>query len=116
MKFTDGYWQTRQGMTPYFPIKVHETVAESDALIVFAATKRITARGDTIDLPMLSIRFSAPMENVIRVQIFHHKGVVLGEPHFILSDQPYLHPEFTDNEESAALTSGQLTVHIQKGQ
>ncbi len=115
MKFTDGYWQMRQGMTPHFPNQVHETVTESDALVILAATKRITARGDTIDQPLLTFRFSAPMEDVIRVQIFHHKGVQLREPNFLLSDQPFLLPEITDNEEWATLTSGQLSVRIQKG-
>jgi len=116
MKFTDGYWQNREGMIPYFATQVHETISESDALIVFAATRTFAARSDSIDLPMLTIRFSAPMENVIRVQIFHHKGMQLREPQFILSDQPFMPLEIMDNAEHATLISGQLSVHIQKGQ
>ena len=116
MKFTDGYWQIRQGMMPHYPCQVHETLVESDALIVFAATKKIAGRGDTTDQPILTIRFSAPMENVIRVQIHHDKGQLAREPHFNLSELNHLQPGITDDEESAALTSGQLSVHIQKEQ
>ena len=35
---------------------------------------RMNGRGDTLNLPLLTVRFSSPMPNVIRVQMVHHKG------------------------------------------
>ena len=32
MKFTDGYWQMRPGVTPHYPAQVHEVQVEPDAL------------------------------------------------------------------------------------
>jgi alpha-D-xyloside xylohydrolase len=75
MKFTDGYWHMRPGVTPHFPAQVHEVEIETDALIVYAPTKRLNHRGDTLNLPLLTVRFSSPLPNVIRVQIVHHQGV-----------------------------------------
>jgi alpha-D-xyloside xylohydrolase len=115
MKFTDGYWQVRKGMMPYFPAQVYGIEVEPGALTVSAPTKRIVTRGDTLDLPILTIRFSAPVDNVIRVQIVHHKGELLRKPQFILSEDSHFQPEISDSKECATLTSGQLTMRIQKG-
>lgn len=75
MKFTNGYWRMREGITPYYAEQVHEVEIESDAITVYAPTKKLMGRGDTLNLPLITIRFSSPMENIIRVKIVHHKGV-----------------------------------------
>jgi len=43
---------------------------EAGAMTVFAPTVKNFTRGDTLSLHALTIRFSAPMENVIRVENF----------------------------------------------
>jgi len=114
MKFTDGYWKMRQGVTPHFPMQVHSVTTEENALTILAPTKKIEHRGDTLNLPMLTLRFSMPMENVIRVQVTHHKGGISHGPTFRLNVSDSLQPVITDNEHSATLTSGTLAVHVQK--
>jgi alpha-D-xyloside xylohydrolase len=114
MKFTDGYWQIRKGMTPYFPAQVYEVEVEPGAMMVYAATKKLVTRGDTLGIPMLTVRFSTPMENVIRVQMSHHKGGLPRKPEFVLSEQPHPQPVISDNEQCATLTSGALSVRVQK--
>src|SRR6266542_3822021 len=64
MKFTDGYWQMRPGITPHYAAQVHEVENDSEAMRVFAATKKLQGRGDTINLPLLTVRFSSPMEGI----------------------------------------------------
>src|SRR3990172_13149139 len=49
MKFTDGYWQIRAGMTPHYAAQVHEVEIGSDAMTVYAPAKKLQGRGDTID-------------------------------------------------------------------
>jgi len=114
MKFTDGYWQMRQGVTPHFPMHAHSVTAKENALTILAPTKKIQHRGDTLNLPMLTLRFSTPMENVIRVQVTHHKGGISHGPTFGLNASASLQPVITDDEHSATLTSGMLTVHVGK--
>ena len=116
MKFTDGYWQIREGMTPYFPAQVYEVEVGPGAMTVYAPTKIIATRADTLGPPTLTVRFTAPMDNVIRVQMFHHKGGLPRKPEFILSEQPQPLPSISDDEQYASLTSGQLSVRVQKGE
>jgi alpha-D-xyloside xylohydrolase len=40
MKFTNGYWQMRAGVTPHYAEQVHEVEVESDAITVYAPTKK----------------------------------------------------------------------------
>src|SRR5215211_4999178 len=82
MKFTDGYWQMRPGMMPHYAAQVHEVIPEQDSLIVYAPVGKLQERGHTVNQPLLTIRFSSPMENVIRVQIVHHKGMAPRTPEF----------------------------------
>ncbi|HXV44869.1 MAG TPA: alpha-xylosidase, partial [Anaerolineae bacterium] len=114
MKFTDGYWQMRQGVTSHFPVQVHEVEVEPAALTVYGATRRLTNRGATLNLPLLTVRFSSPLPNVIRVQITHHKGRRPRKPEFELHLQPAPEVEIHDDDQAATLTSGRLTVRVEK--
>ncbi|HEX6271266.1 MAG TPA: alpha-xylosidase [Anaerolineales bacterium] len=114
MKFTDGYWQMRTGMTPHYAAQVHEVEFEPDAMTVYAPTGRLQVRGDTINLPMLTLRFSSPMENVIRTQIIHHKGGNPRKPEFNLYPLAAPQVRIVNDEHVAVLTSGALSVHVQK--
>ncbi len=58
MKFTDGYWHMRPGITPHFPIQVHDVEIAPDALTVYGTTKRLNTRGDTLNLPLLIVLLS----------------------------------------------------------
>ena len=115
MKFTDGYWQMRKDMIPYYAAQAHEIEIEKDSLTVYAPTKKLQGRGDTLNLPMLTIRFSAPTENVIRVKIIHHKGGSPRKPEFEIYEQADLQAGTMDNEKFALLTSGKVSVRIRKG-
>lgn len=117
MKFTDGYWQIRPDVTPHYPIHVHEVESEPDALTVYATPKRLAHRGDTLNTPMLTVRLSSPMPDVIRVRLYHHKGTPPRKPEFQLHPQ---HPQtapavtITNDGQAATLTSGRLTVRVEK--
>ena len=115
MKFTDGYWLVRKGVQAFHPSQAYEVETAPDSLTVHAPTKAIVTRGDTLGGPMLSIRFSSPMENVIRVQMVHHKGGKARLPGFVLNETPHPQPLIHEAPEYASLTSGKLSVRIRKG-
>jgi alpha-D-xyloside xylohydrolase len=115
MKFTDGYWETRSGCSPHFATQVHEVEPGPDSLTVYAATKQLNSRGDTLNLPMLTLRLSSPMANVIRVQLVHHRGSALKGPAFELKPQNAPEVSVSEDAQSAELTSGQLTARVSKG-
>lgn len=115
MKFTDGYWQIRKGMTPHYAAQVHDLEADSASVTVYAPTKKLQGRGDTLNLPLITVRFSSPMENIIRVKIVHHKGMKPAKPEFTLHEQPR-DVKITNDENFISLTSGRLTARIHKGE
>lgn len=115
MKFTDGYWNFRPNVTSHFPSHVYDVEIEAGALIVYGTTKRITERGDTLNIGLLTVRFSSPMPDVIRVQMVHHKGKRPHTPTFCLNTQPVSEICIQDEADFASLTSGNLTVRVNKG-
>jgi alpha-D-xyloside xylohydrolase len=118
MKFSDGYWRTRSGVVLHSPVHVHEVKVEPDALIAYGPTRRLTHRGDMLGVPMLTVRFSSPLPNVIRVQLFHHKGIQPTKPAFELQTQNAPQAasgvEVHDDAQAATLTSGRLTVRVER--
>lgn len=114
MKFTDGYWQMRQGCEPNFAAQAYDIESDGQALTVYAPTRVIQHRGDTLNLPMLTVRYSTPMEGVIRVQATHHKGGKPPQPQFKISETPVT-PKIEMTDSAAELTSGGLTVRVTKG-
>ncbi len=104
----------RPRVTPIFPVQVHEVEVEPDALTVYGSPRRLAHRADTLDLPLLAFRFSSPMPNVVRVQICHHKGKLHKKPEFQLKPQPAPKIEVHNDAQAATLTSGRLTVRVEK--
>ncbi len=115
MKFTDGYWQVRSGIEAHFPAQIHDTEIETDALTIYAPTRPIRQRGDTLNIPLLTIRFSSPMTDVLRVQIVHHKGAQPRSPEFDLFLQEKPEVVIEDGADTAVFTSGNLSAIVKKG-
>ena len=56
MKFTDGYWQLRPGVSVLRPGGVDSVEPEPRGFTVFAPTGQITGRGDTLNRPVVTVR------------------------------------------------------------
>ena len=84
MKFTDGYWQSRHGVTLLRPAEVRDLEVGDDGrtLTAYAPTARIHTRGDTLNRPLLTVEFSSPMPDVIRVRLARHLGAGPRHPQF----------------------------------
>ena len=79
MKFTDGFWQLRPGVTALYAQEAYDIwhtadTADGEGLVVTAPTARIAKRGDTLNRAVLTTTLSSPMEGVVRVRIAHHDG------------------------------------------
>ena len=115
MKFTDGYWQLRPGMMPHYAAQVHDVTIEEESLIVYAPVGKLQERGHTVNRPLLTVRFSSPMENVLRVQCVHHTGRSQRKPEFKIQAERPPRVSITNDEGFAMLTSGKLSVRVHKG-
>ncbi|CAM3831637.1 alpha-xylosidase [Marinicrinis lubricantis] len=116
MKFTDGYWMVREGYSVQNPVEIRDLQKTDDSLTAYSATKKVLSRGDTLNATLLTAKYSSPMENVIRVQLFHHAGKVKKGPEFELYNDNHLKVQTKENDEEAVLTSGKLSVKIRKNE
>ena len=112
MKFTDGNWLIQPGVRPFHPSQAYEVHTDDASVTVIATTRKIAHRGDTLDGPLLSVRFSSPMEDTIGVKLTHWTGEQERGPQFELNELPLIPVMIEATEHTAALTSGKLTVRV----
>lgn len=115
MKFSDGNWLIQDGLSLTHPLQVFEVQRSGNDMVIYAAPKDASERASQLDSPLFTLRFFSPQTGVIGVRITHFDGETDKGPHYSLlqSDTPEL--RFEDNEEFAALHSGDLCVRVTKG-
>lgn len=79
MKFTDGFWQLRPGVTALYAQEAYDIekttdTVDGEGLVITAPTSVIAKRGDVLNRPTLTVTLSSPLEGVVRVRIAHHTG------------------------------------------
>ena len=91
MKFFDGNWLIKKGVTPHFAVSLYGAdigpaadLGEGEVAL-FCPDREIAGRADTIDGGLLTIRLSSPMEGVARVRITHFEGANARLPAFDLA-------------------------------
>ncbi|MDF2560743.1 MAG: alpha-glucosidase [Microbacterium sp.] len=120
MKFTDGFWQLRPGVTALYAQEAYD-IAETDetpdgaGIVITAPTMVIAKRGDTLNRPVLTTALSSPAEGVIRVRITHHAG---GRWHggFTLPGAGASTASISVGEEGGVLDAGSLVARIAPGE
>ncbi|MGC5170581.1 alpha-xylosidase [Microbacterium sp. DT81.1] len=134
MKFTDGFWQLRPGVTALYAQEAYD-IWQADAaaglsgtapaalgrtsdgagLVVTAPTAVIAKRGDILNRPTLTVTLSSPLEGVVRVRVAHHIGGRwhggFGLPGAVEGGAGAA----SVSEEGGTLVSGPLTARIAKG-
>ena len=113
MKFTDGFWHTRPGVTASYAQEAYGIEADGDALVVTAPSRVIAQRGNVLNLPVLTVTLSSPAEGVVKVRLEHHTGG-RRSPGFALNEQPG-QAQVSVTEADATLTSGSLRAVVRRG-
>ncbi|MFT3869960.1 MAG: alpha-xylosidase [Nibricoccus sp.] len=114
MKFTDGNWLLQPGVQAHYPAEAHDCTAEPGSLVVHAPTRPIRHRGDTLQGPLLTIRLSSPMPDIIKVRIEHYSGGIDRGPHVPLVPQPAAVVQISQNADEAVFASGDLSAHVKR--
>jgi alpha-D-xyloside xylohydrolase len=114
MKFTDGQWLLRPGVTAHYAAEARSITVESDRLVVSVPVRPIRDRGDTLQGPLLTVTLASPMPDIVRVRIEHFRGVLARGPHIPLAPRESARVALEDDAESASFTSGELTARIRK--
>ncbi|MDX6228259.1 MAG: alpha-D-xyloside xylohydrolase, partial [Frankiales bacterium] len=115
MKFSDGYWGLRDGVSPIYPNHVEEVEQAGSTLRVFAASRAIRHRGDTLNAPIVTVECHSPMPDVIGVRMTHHAGGLGLGPHFELAQDAAVDPVVEIADAAAVLRSGGLEVRFDRG-
>lgn len=113
MKFTNGYWCIRKEMTPLYAVEYADSKRNGDELIIYAPTKHVAHRGDCLNLGMLTVRLSSPMEDVIKVSIRHFEGTAYKGP-FVEVRQANPHIEIGETANAVIYQSGSTKAVINK--
>ena len=66
MKFTNGFWKIREEITPLYAVEYGGCRINGGELTIYAPGKQIRSRGDILNLGMLTIRITSPMEDVLK--------------------------------------------------
>lgn len=112
MKFHNGCWLLKEGYGSFSPQQVYEIRKSEYEVQLCAPTRKILKKGDTLDGINLTIRVTAPMPEMVRVKVIHHKGVQRKEPEFALN-LPGLSP-LKEEGNLLKVISGHLALVVDK--
>ncbi|MEW2604877.1 alpha-xylosidase [Streptomyces sp. NPDC001499] len=114
MKFTDGFWLMREGVRASYATEIRDLRVDDDRFTAYAAVKRVAARGDTLNTPLITVECFSPAEGVIGVRTTHHAGKARRGPDFALLADDTAAPVATTRRDGAVteLTSGPLTLRM----
>ncbi|ARQ67665.1 alpha-xylosidase [Streptomyces marincola] len=112
MKFTDGYWLMRDGVTASFAKQVADTQVSDDRLTFHAAVRPVERRGHTLNSALLTVECFSPAEGVIGVRTTHHAGGEERGPGFALREEPGHTAKTRLDGTVAELSSGALTLRV----
>ncbi|MEU1488681.1 alpha-xylosidase [Streptomyces sp. NPDC005775] len=114
MKFTDGFWLMREGVRASYATEIRDLHVGEGQFTAHASVKHVTARGDTLNSPLITVECFSPAEGIIGVRTTHHAGKVNHGPDFAF---PGLDPAAAGartRQDGAVteLTSGPLTLRM----
>ena len=114
MKFTDGYWLMRPGVTARYATEVADLRADEHRVTLFAPVRTTTRRADTLNSPLLTVDCWSPAEGVIGVRVTHHAGAVRRGPEFELlgADPEGKAGKVVRDGSVVELSSGDLSLRV----
>jgi alpha-D-xyloside xylohydrolase len=113
MKFTDGFWLLREGVTALHATHLQKVEQSSDGFRALVAPKLVEDRGATLNSALIELEFSSPLADVIGVRVRHHRGGDDSLSFDLAQENPAT--TFTESDSSISYTSGSLTAQMSKG-
>ena len=113
MKFTNGYWLTKPEYEMNYAIESYSGRRTDDSLTVICPCVPVSGRGGIMNHPTLTVTFTSPMEDIIRVTVEHFRGVRNREPDLELNTEK-TRPEITEGDEGWTFRTGRASARISK--
>lgn len=116
MKFTDGNWMMLPGVRAHYATEVYEADEKDGGLDLLVPTRKIRHRGDTLEGPVLTVRISSPMPDVVRIQSGHFLGSREPKPSFEITSEPDFEPETEITDDFVRFKTGAVEAKIDRTQ
>ena len=113
MKFTNGYWLLRDEMKSAYAVEYGSHRVYGQELTMYLPCSHIVDRGSCLNIPLLTVTLSSPMDGVIKVSAVHHDGAVYNGP-FAKLYTGDAHVRIEENEEQLIYQTGSLKAVIDK--
>jgi len=114
MKFSNGCWLQKEGYEIFSPKQAYEVTVKENEVRIVAATTRINHPGDTLGQVTLTLKITAPMEEVLRVETWHYRGAQNNGPAFELNFPENRPLAASESADEIIITSGSLKLVITK--
>ena len=105
----------REGVKAAYGKTAHRIDQNPDGLTIYAPSKVIADRGDTLNIPLITTRLHSPMKNIIGLKISHHEGGVAQGPNFELAHDGSSLQSSTDGKIYTA-SNGDISATITQGE
>lgn len=113
MKFFNGHWEKKKGVSVYSPAQIYEWHKTEHELTFLAPHREIANRGMTLDGVVLTFHISVAREGVFHIVVNHYEGVKKKTPSFVVQEN--LQPlAFEVTENGFVLKSGENELQITK--
>ena len=113
MKFTNGYWLLRDEMKAAYAVEYGSHRVYGQELTMYLPCSHIVDRGSCLNIPLLTVTLSSPMDGGIKVSAVHHDGAVYNGP-FAKIYTGDAHVRIEENEEQLIYQTGSLKAVIDK--
>src|SRR3954470_21927431 len=109
MKFNDGYWLLRQGVTARYASEALDVRSETESASIAVLTRPVEHRGSHLNTATITVELPAPASDVIAVRASHFVSEVEPSPRFELTESP-ADARVEPGEGTLRLVSGRLAV------
>lgn len=114
MKFTEGQWVAKDKHQLLHPVQVFDVRYAQGEMTVYAYTRPVQSRNQSLDQGTFTLRFSTQGADTIQVKISHYEGMRSKGPHFVTYPDSSVVPAFENDDKCCSFTSGKLQAVVQK--
>lgn len=115
MKFTDGYWLAKPGVTVNGCAEVRGIRAEEGKVTAFISPFPVYHRGQTLGGPLITLELTSPRPDILGVKFYHYKDAAPKAPAFAL-DCEAQDLSYEETEEAYVIRAGKMKAVLRKGQ
>ncbi|MCL2003558.1 MAG: alpha-xylosidase [Oscillospiraceae bacterium] len=113
MKFTDGYWMSKPGVTVHGCAEIRDVQTSAEKVTFFVSPFHVTHRGQTMNGPLLTLEIDAPRPDILGVRMYHYKNAMPKSPAFGLFCEPQA-LELEETETAYVVRAGKMAATLLK--